>query len=269
MPGFQSWAEDRRIKGLVILVLLGAVCALGMYSYQTYKQSKYASTGPITISVQGKGEVMAKPDIATFSFSVLAEAEDAAAAQEQSAKALNAIVAYLTENGIAEKDIKTSYYNLNPKYRWEQDRTQCTQWGCPEGRQVLEGYQVNQTVEVKVRDTAQAGDLISGVGTKGATNISGLNFTIDDDESLKREAREMAIKNARENADKLAQDLGVHLGRMMNYWEDQGGYPVPMYAAKAAGMGGDMAVMESAIAPSVPTGENTITSNVTIVYEIR
>jgi uncharacterized protein len=185
---------------------------------------------------------------------------------------MNAIVEYLKNGGkVEEKDIKTSGYALNPKYRWEQGI--CTQWGgCPNGKQILEGYTVSQTVTVKVRETGKAGDLISNVGTKGATNISGLSFTIDDDEKLKREARELAIADAKENAKKLASDLDVRLGRMMNYWEDQGGYPMPMYdmamsarAESMDGIGGGM----KAMSPSIPSGENTITSNVTIVYEIK
>jgi uncharacterized protein len=272
MPGSSTWAGDSRIKGLVMLVLILGAAALGAYTYYTYKQSQYIYSGPNTISVQGKGEIFAKPDIATFSFAVEAEAVDAAGAQEKSATAMNAIVDYLKNDGkVEEKDIKTSGYSLNPKYRWEQGI--CTQFGCPNGKQILEGYTVSQIVTVKVRDTAKAGDLISNVGTKGATNISGLSFTIDDDEALKRQARELAIKDAKENAQKLSQDLGMRLGRMMNYWEDQGGYPVPMYdmamsarAESMNGMGGDEM---KAMSPSIPSGENTITSNVTIVYEIK
>lgn len=272
MPGFNTWADDKRIKGLVILVLILAAVALSAYSYYTYKQSRYAFTGPNTISVAGKGEIMAKPDIGSFSFSVDAEGADAKAAQEKSATAMNAVVEYLKQNGVEDKDIKTSNYYLTPKYEWQTETKDvvCTQWGCPpqNGKQVQTGFMVNQTVEVKVRDTAKAGDLITGVGQKGATNISQLSFTIDDMEALQRQAREMAIKDARENAAKLADDLGVRLGRMMNYWEDQGGMPMPMmYAAKDSMASG--AMMESAIAPSVPTGENSVVSNVTIVYEIR
>ncbi len=268
MPGSPTWAGDARIKGLVMLVLIVGATALGAYTYYTVKQSQYIYSGPNTISVTGKGEVFAKPDIATFSFAVEAEDKEAAGAQEKSASAMNAIVEYLKNDGkVEEKDIKTSGYALNPKYRWEQGI--CTQFGCPNGKQILEGYTVSQTVTVKVRDTAKAGDLISNVGSKGATNISGLSFTIDDDEALKRQARELAIKDARENADKLANDLGTRLGRMMNFWEDQGGTPMPMYdmamSARADGMGG----MEKIIAPTIPSGENTITSNVTIVYEIK
>ena len=73
MPGFESWAGDKRIKTLVILVLLLAATALSAYSYFTFKQSHYIYGGPNTVSVAGKGEIFAKPDIASFSFSVAGE----------------------------------------------------------------------------------------------------------------------------------------------------------------------------------------------------
>lgn len=267
MSGFQSWAEDKRIKTLVMLVLILTVVALGSYSYVTYTQSQNIAPGQNNISVAGKGEIFAKPDIASFTFSVDADAPDATAAQKKSADSMNAIVAYLKEQGIADKDAKTSNYSLSPKYRWEQ--AMCVQsFNCPPGKQILDGYSVSQSVTVKVRDTAKAGDLISNVGTKGATNISGLTFTIDDIEKLKRDARELAIKDARANAEKLASDLGVHLGRIMTYSEDQGGgYPPIMYDKVMSMSAGARNAPEAA--PAVPTGENTITSNVSIVYELR
>jgi uncharacterized protein len=265
MPGFSSWAADGRLKTLVLAVLILSAVALAMYSYYTYKQTRaiFASN---TISVSGKGEVFAKPDIATFTFAVEAEAVEAADAQDKSAQDMNAIVEYLKGSGIEDKDIKTSGYSLNPKYRYEQGT--CTQWACPPGKQILEGYTVNQMVSVKVRETGKAGDLISGVGTKGATNISGLSFTIDDDQKLKADARDMAIKDARKNAERLAGSLGVRLGRMTSFFENDAGGPIPMYASMDASMGGMAKNERAAIAPSIPTGENTITSNVSIVYEI-
>jgi len=267
MSGFQSWADDNRLKMLVKLVLILAVVALGSYAYVTYKQSENIALGQNSIAVAGKGEIFAKPDIASFTFSVDADAADAVAAQKKSADAMNAIVAYLKENGVADKDIKTSNYSLNPKYRFEQ--VTCVQaYNCPGGKQILDGYTVSQSVTVKVRDTGKAGDLISNVGAKGATNISGLSFTIDDIEKLKRDARELAIKDARANAEKLASDLGVHLGRIMTYSEDQGGgYPPIMYDKAMSMTSGARAMPEAA--PTIPTGENTITSNVSIIYELK
>lgn len=262
MPGFSEWAQDKRFKVLALLVLVTAVLALGAYSYYTIKQSKYVYTGPNTVSVTGHGEVFAKPDIATFNFSVMVEADNAVSAQEQSAQTINKITSYLKEQGVEDKDVKTLSYDVSPKY--EYSSMPCTQYYCPPGQSKLVGYTANQTIEIKVRDTAKAGDLISGVGGQGATNVSGLTFKIDDDEALKRQAREMAIKDAKENAEKLADDLDVRLVRFMNFWEETN--PYPYYG----GMGGEMMAQDAyKTAPALPTGENTITSNVTLVYEIR
>lgn len=252
----------RRIIGTVGIM---AIVALGAYTYGTIKQAKYMYNGPTTISVQGMGEVFATPDIASFSFTVQAQEADATSAQNKASESMDAILAYLNEMGVEEKDVKTSYYNLNPRY--EYDEVVCTQWGCPpRGEPRIIGYQVSQNVTVKVRDTEKAGEIVSGVGDKGAQNVSGLSFTIDDEEVLKSEAREKAIADAKEKAQVLADNLGVKIVRMNGYWEDEGGYP------KYYGMGGDMAMSESAVAPraaELPMGENIIRSTVSISYEIR
>ncbi len=253
-----------------IVALLGvmAVVALLAYTYSTIKQTKYMYSGPTSISVTGLGEVFATPDIATFTFSVEAKEADAVMAQNKSGEIMDAILSYLKEAGVEEKDIKTEYYNLTPEYEYSQQV--CTQWGCPpQSKPKLIGYQVNQSVAVKVRDTKKAGELVSGVGDKGAMNVSGLSFTIDDEEALMAEAREKAIIDAKAKAKVLAENLGARLGRMNGYWEEQGGgYPMPY------GIGGemDMAKAENAVfarPAELPIGENTITSRVNISYEIK
>lgn len=245
--------------------LLMAVIALVAYSYYTWKQSEYMYGGPTTISVTGEGEVSAIPDIGTFSFSVEAEGKDATTAQNESATKMNAVLSYLKEKGVEDKDVKTENYSLYPKYRYE---TKVCPMGsyCP-GEQVQDGFTVSQTVTVKVRAVDTAGELISGVGEKGATNISGLSFTIDDTTALKDEARTEAIKDAQDKAKELARQLGVRLDKMVGYYEDENGYPMPYY-----GMGGDMMVKtasEAAVAPSLPTGENMTKSRVTLTYQVR
>jgi uncharacterized protein YggE len=264
MEGTSYWRKEY-VQVLLTIVLVGVIAALASYAYYTIKQSEGVYTGAATITVQGTGEVNAKPDIGQFSFSVLAEGTDASEAQNKSAQSINAIMDYLKGAGVEEKDIKTENYYLTPKYRYE--NTVCAyNTYCPPSNPILDGYQVSQMITVKVRDLSKAGDLISGVGGKGATDISSLSFTIDDDSTLKNEARQKAIADAKAKADALTKSLGVQIVRMTGYWEDQGGY-YPM-ESKAYGMGGDMA-SEAAVAPSVPTGENTITSNISISYEVK
>lgn len=250
------------VQALLALVLAGVFAALAAYTYNVLQSSEYEFTGPPTISVTGEGEVLAVPDVGQFTFAVRAEGEDAAAAQAASAESINAIMAYLAEQGVEERDIRTQNYNLNPNYRYEERFCPVGSF-CPPGEQVLDGFVVSQSVAVKVRDLDQAGDLISGVGERGATNISSLQFTIDDEEVLQAQAREMAIADAREKAQVLADDLGVNIVRIMGYWEEQM-YPQPY------GMGGGEMMMDKAMsAPSLPTGENQITSRVNITYVIR
>ncbi len=261
--------QESYMRKIAALVGVMAVVALMAYTYNTINQTKYMYGGPTTVSVVGVGEVFATPDIATFSFTIEAKEADAVTAQNKSGETMNAVLAYLKEKGVEEKDIKTEYYNLTPQYEYPQ--TVCTQWGCPpQGEPKLIGYQVNQSVSVKVRDTAKAGELVSGVGSKGAMNVSGLTFTIDDEEKLMAEAREKAIADAKVQAEALAKNLNARIVRMTGYWEEQGGYPMPY------GIGGgmdmvkaDAAVSEMSRPAELPTGENTITSRVNISYEIR
>lgn len=256
---FFSFTYNRLLASLALVML---VAALGTYAYYTLQQSKYLYTGPTTISVAGEGEVVGVPDIGTFSFSVTEAGVDAAAAQAASGSKINDILAALKEQGIEERDIKTEYYSLYPKYKYETGVCFPGSY-CP-GEQVQDGFEVNQTIVVKVRDLTKAGDLLALAGDKGATNISGLSFTIDEPEVLKAEARTLAIEDAKAKAEVLADELDVRLVKMVGYYEDD--YMTPYY-----GKGGDMVMSEQAAysAPSVPTGENTTTSRVTITYQVK
>lgn len=251
------------LLGMIILAV--AASALNTLNWQWFADD-YA-----TINVEGVSEVNAVPDIGVFNFTVEAENMDVATAQEESAKKINDIIDYLkNEGGVEEKDIKTTGYNTYPRYEWE--RKLCIQGNCDNER-VLKGYVVTQTVTVKVRETGKAGELIAGTGSRGATNLSGLSFEVDDIEAKKEEARLLAVADAKEKAKRLAKELGVRLGDVISFYDNanDGGYPTPMYAERAVSM--DMAygeaVEEKSFAPQVSVGEDTITAKVTITYKIK
>lgn len=261
----KSFFGKEYVQVLLTIVLVGIIVALASYAFYTLKQSEGVYTGAAVITVQGEGEVMVRPDIGEFSFSVMAEGVDAAEAQKKSAESINAVFAYLKEAGVEDKDVKTRDYYLNPKYTYED--VVCAPYAyCPPSNPVIDGYEVSQTVVVKVRDLAKSGELISGVGDKGATNISSLQFTVDDESASKAEAREKAIADAKTKADKLAKDLGVRIVRMTGFWEEQGGY-YPMMYDKA--YGGDMMNESASVAPQMPIGENEVKTTVSITYEVK
>lgn len=214
-----------------------------------------------TITVSGKGEVMVKPDIATVSFGVTSENLDVAKAQTAATTKMNSIIDLLKTKGVVEKDIKLTNYNIYPRY----DYLRADIYPYGGGKQILAAYVVSQTVEVKIRDISKAGEILSGVGTLGVTDVSGLTFTVDNQDEIKDQARDLAIVDAKDQAKILAKGLGVKLVKITAFSEN-GNYPVyyEINKSMALGMGG-----ADAAVPQVPMGENKITSNVTITYEIR
>jgi uncharacterized protein YggE len=215
-----------------------------------------------TIAVSGRGEVQETPDIATISFSVVSEKSTVAAAQSDATTKANAVTAYLVGAGIEKKDIQTSNYSVSPQYDYLQ--SVCTNGYCPGGKQVLRGYEVRQSTTVKVRDLTKAGDILTGVGEKGATEVSGLQFTFDDPNAPLNDARTKAIADAKTKADVLAKQLGVTLVRVVSFNENSGGgNPRPMVAYAQA------SDSKAASAPEISPGQNTVTDDVQITYEIR
>lgn len=255
--------KNNRLLGALALLML--IVALGAYAQFTFKQAEYLNSRPTTISVTGEGEATAIPDIGKFSFSVMAEGADAVKAREESNTKTNAVIAFLKEKGVEDKDIKTESYNLNPKYKYEQKPCPYGSY-CP-GEQVEDGFEVTQTISVKVRNIDQAGELVAGVGDKGAMNLSGLEFTIDNTSALEDEARKEAIADAKAKAEVLAKELNVRLDRMVSYYEDENGGPMPYYSMEEDMM--KTAMNESSVSPELPVGENTTKSKVTITYQVR
>ncbi len=272
-----SKEKSKLIKvAVVLLVLLSAYVATKIIS--EVKGFNYIGGGaPASnvISFDGKGEVSAVPNLATISFTINDTEKDLKSAQDKVTAKEKAALAFLDSQKIDKKDIKTENYNSYPQYEYLNSICPTYQLDtgsgmmpryCPPGKQTLTGYTVSENISVKVHDLSKAGDIVKGIGAVGVSEISGPNFSIDKEEELKAQARKMAIDEAKTKAEVLARDLGVHLVRIVNFSEN-GNYPI-MYGG--AMMSADKGVSsQSAPAPELPTGENKITSNVTITYEIR
>lgn len=219
-----------------------------------------------TITVEGDAEVFSAPNIATVSFSVRDENLDLVKAQEGAETKVSAALDAIKALGIEEKDVQTTYYNASPRYEWD---NKCGQYGCETGDRKLVGYEVSETVTVKVRDLSKASSVIGSLGTAKVTDIQGPSFDIENRDELMQQARKEAIKEAKEKAKVLADELGVNLGHIVQYYDsNSAGYPVPMYAKAEM----DMAVSNqagSAVAPTIVAGENRIYSQVSIVYKIK
>lgn len=203
------------------------------------------------VSFSGEGKVLAKPDVAVAYLSIITEAETSKAAQDQNSAKSKAVFDFLEKQKIDDKDIKTTGYNIYPQYSYS-----------PNEKPRIRSYQVNQTLEVKIRDLANVSRVLDGVVTAGVNQVNSFNFEIDNPEKLKAEARAKAIADAKKKADELEDQLGIRLGKIVNFSENGGGFPPPVIYGKALeGIGGG--------GPEVPSGENEITVNITITYKIK
>jgi uncharacterized protein YggE len=263
-------SKTKLFQALTIASLVGAVL-LGAMIITQVKEYRYIGGGvpsSNTISVSGSGEVFAAPDIANISFTVRESATKVSAAQDKVSVKVKAALAGIRKAGVADKDIKTQNYSSNPTYEWQEGTPYCAGVNCPTyrpGKQVITGYEVSQTVNIKVRNLEDVNGLVDGLATAGVTEMQGPNFAIDQEDALQAEARKQAIDKAKIKAELLAKQLGVSLVRIVSFSE---GNNYPVYArAMVSGAGMDSA--KAVPAPELPQGENQITSNVTITYEIR
>ena len=217
-----------------------------------------------TVTVQGNGQATLPPDVARISFTVQNTSATVSDAQALTTKQANAAIDYVKGQGVAEKDIKTLSYNISPEYSYPNP--------CPSGALCpdyvrpakVTGYQVSETIQVTMRNLSAVGTLLGGLGKLEVQNLNGPEFALDDSTAGYDAARADAINKAKAQADLLAKQLGVHLGKIVNFSESSGGYNYPvMY-----GMGAS-ADSKSVPAPNIQTGENTYNASVSITYEIR
>ena len=247
-----------------LFVLLSVFIALK--AVNEIKNNKYIGAGITpgnTITVSGTGEVSAVPDIATETVTIQSEGKTQKEAQEPVSVKEGKVLAFLKSVGVADKDIKTESNSVYPKYT-AGPQIECFRYPCPPVNQVISGYTATETISIKIRNVDDTGKIVQGLSEIGV-ELSGPNFSIDDEDGLKAEARQKAIADAKVKAASLEKDLGISLGRIVSFNEDGGGYPV--YYGKAM-MSAD-SVGSAAPAPTLPTGENKITSNVSITYEIK
>ncbi len=251
-------------------LIIGVAVVLGLFllasTIKVMRESRFVGSGLTptnTISVSGKGSVEKSPDTAKVSFSVRVEKKDLKAGQDEVSTKIAAITKDLIAAGVEEKYIKTDSYTSYPQYDYPQVR--CYSGACPVSTPVLRGYEVNHAITVSLKDLTKVDAVLGVLGKDGVTDMSGPNFGFEDDKAVAREARDIAISDAKVEADKLAKSLGVRLVRIVSFSENGGGYAVPMYAKDMMATGASAPSAN----PVVPVGSQKVESTVSVVYEIR
>lgn len=204
------------------------------------------------VEISVSEQVDSAPDTATFSTGVETKAPTATQALRDNSQQAKRVIDKLKELGIAEKDIQTTGINLHADYEYDRENS----------TNRFVGYRVSNQVQATVRDIDNLGTILDAlVSSGGATNLSGPNFSIDDDSAVKKLARERAIANGKAQAESYAKAAGYSGVRVLSISEgisNNSPYPVP----EAARM-----VKADASVPVAP-GQVGTTVNLNITYEM-
>jgi len=211
-----------------------------------------------TIRVTGEGKVAVAPDIAAISVGVVREAKTARTALTANNNAMAKVLDAMKAQGIADKDLQTSGFNISPRYYYP-PREKNHQQKPPK----IVGYTVSNNLSVRIRDLQKVGEVLDQVVTLGVNSGGNIQFMNDDPKEALRQARKAAMADAIDKAKTLAEAVGVDLGSILEISENsRSPRPVPMargnFAAKAMA------------ADSVPvaSGENTYHVTVNVNWEI-
>jgi len=237
------------------LVLAASFIALVFFLMPMMKNISDSRYPASTFAVSAEGKTTITPDLAEFSFSVVTEGADATVISDNNNRIMNGAIDFIKSKGINAKDIKTTRYNLNPKYEYDRNRNQS----------YIIGYELTQSVFVKVRDFDKLAGILGSLPELGVNQISSINFTVENQEQALSDARGQAFARAQEKARTIADQNNVRLGRLVNISEYQNQpYPVYKSAYDAYGLGGE----SLAVPPSIESGTEEITVMVNLTYEI-
>ena len=236
----------------ILFIFVGLFVYTKLFGPIPFAVNSVSTTKTDVFSVSGEGKASLIPDTANVNLGITSTNSSIAIARNQTNLIINKIVSDLKSLGIENKNIKTTNYNISPDYNYS------------DGKQRINGYTVSANVEVKISPIDRLNQAIDLATKDGANSVGGIGFTVNDDqlEKLQQQARREAISNAKKKAQELADESGVILGRVINISESNASFPRPVQFLEAS-------QSLKADSTKIEPGESTITTSITLSYEIR
>lgn len=241
------------IVAVVIAALIAAVILLpGPFEGSWIREAAAARSIPDGVRMAGEGWVQAQPDLVRISLGVDVVGASLDAARGEAATRMQGVIDHLRATGIPESDIRTTSLDISPLY----DQS---------GR--VRDYRVRNVVEIRSYDVAGSSELIDGAVGAGATRILGITFDVADLASLKKQARDLALDDARAHAEKLAREAGVELGPLLAIEEsDYGGAAPERFSPQPAAAASPAAAPAPASNPPTQPGVMQINTDLQMAW---
>ena len=204
------------------------------------------------VRVIGTGEVRVPPDRAVIEVGVEKQDVSAKTAKQLADAAAQNILARVRENGVDEKDVQTVSFSLGPEYDYHKGRR-------------LTGFTAHQTLSITVRDLAKLDSLLESLIQAGGNQISSLEYETSDMRKYRDQARDLAVKAAREKAESLASSLGQGIGKAFSIEE----VPESAFQSSATANYSTQVNLMPRKSPSTAPGQNTISATVVVSFELN
>jgi uncharacterized protein len=236
-------------KLMKLLKIALVLCALaGLVAAEDHAPSKF-------VRVTGTAEVKVVPDRAVIEIGVEKQDPSATAAKHKEDAIARQVLSSLHNSGIEEKDVKTTFLSLQP-------RTINVK------KVKVSVFVAQQTMTITVRDLAKLDSLLESLIKAGGNRIDSISYETSDMRKYRDQARELAVKAAKEKAIALAKALGQEIGKAQSIEEGGGNdfqslahYNSNAYAFVSGGLG--------PATPSIAVGQTTISASVTVSFDVN
>jgi uncharacterized protein YggE len=252
---WKKWFQPKYVLAVLAIIAITSVVMVSILRDRIVNQRQNQ------VSIAGQGKISYQPDMAKITLGMQVDkVATAEAALDQLNGKMNKILAAVEELGIKKENVKTEAYSLFPQYDYKN------------GVSTVAGYSANQKVEIKVLKIQDNPELVSKViasaGAAGTNQVDSISFTVSDMNSLKQQARILAIKDAKEKSTKLADAAGIKLGEIEGWYEN---LIQPIEGQSQGGYGGSDAALSSKASPSpeVPSGLQEVIIEINLTYEVK
>lgn len=206
-----------------------------------------------TITASGEGAIEAVPDVAYVSIGVITEGIELSKVQLENSEKMTKVIESLTQLGIKKEEIKTTNYNVNPKYEWNKDT----------GKNTISGYTVYNNLEVTINDINITGSLLDEVVASGSNSINSVRFGLKNETDLYNQALEIAVKDAKAKAEAMGKGLGIIYIQPLRVTE-LSNRNTPVYFDKGA-----VAMEAAKVSTPISEGELKVTARVSIEFSFE
>lgn len=215
----------------------------------SFLHAQQFSNSPPLVTVTGEGIVKVVPDQVIINSRIEHEGEDAQQVKKMNDNVVDKIIEYLRSQGIPENNIKTAYINLNKTYNYN-DKTY--------------SYVANQSLTIKLEDLRGYEFIMTGLLEAGLNRIDGIEFKSSGIETYRKEARKLAVLNARSKAEEYAVALDQEIGKAYSISEVESNHLSPVYRSEMM-----KSNMEEGGQETLAPGEMEVRTNVTVAFELN